>query len=203
MFATDALVNDLHTQGWSVQPALLDGSVARALAAECLLNSDQGHFRPAHVGRGPDKQIREDIRNDHVLWLAADDDSPAISAWLAALEQLRQQLNQQLFLGLFEYEGHFSIYPPGGFYKPHLDRHRHTQDRLVTVILYLNDPWEPAHGGHLRLWTTPGAAEGPDVLIEPRLGTLVCFFAGDHWHEVLPSHQSRLSITGWFRRRPE
>jgi len=29
----------------------------------------------------------------------------------------------------------------------------------------------------------------------------VCFMAGDFWHEVLPAKKTRMSITGWFRRR--
>ena len=33
--------------------------------------------------------------------------------------------------------------------------------------------------------------------------TLVRFLAGDHWHEVLPTGKSRMSLTGWFRRRQE
>jgi SM-20-related protein len=50
----------------------------------------------------------------------------------------------------------------------------------------------------LKLWTTAGRQEGGFELIEPRLGTLVCFLSGDYWHEVLPAARSRMSITGWY-----
>ena len=53
----------------------------------------------------------------------------------------------------------------------------------------------------MKLWTTPGDTEGEFVLIEPRLGTLVCFLSGDFWHEVMPARKIRASITGWFRQR--
>lgn len=93
------------------------------------------------------------------------------------------------------------MYPPGAFYKAHLDRHRETMDRVVTVILYLNEDWTPGDGGELKLWTTPGLREGQKVTLEPRLGTLVIFLVGDHWHEVLPARRERKSLTGWFRVR--
>jgi SM-20-related protein len=196
-----SLVESFADQGWAVLPDFLKPEQARHLAADSLLALQKGQFRQAGVGRGAGLQVRADVRNDQVLWLSNEDESPAIRHWLATVEQLRLALNEQLFLGLFEYEGHFAHYPPGGFYKPHLDRHRDSEDRLVTLILYLNDQWTPAAGGQLRLWTTPGKATGPCEIINPQLGTLVCFLAGDYWHEVLPAHQPRLSITGWLRRR--
>jgi len=195
------IVQALAEKGWAVLPSFLDAEQARSLASESATALQDGQFRLAGVGRGTELQVCADVRNDQVLWLSDEAESPAIRHWLARVEQLRLALNEHLFLGLFEYEGHFAHYPPGGFYKPHLDRHRDSDARLITLILYLNDQWTPAAGGQLQLWTTPGKATGPSEVIEPRLGTLVCFLAGDYWHEVLPAHQPRLSITGWLRRR--
>ncbi|MEO5914215.1 MAG: 2OG-Fe(II) oxygenase [Luteolibacter sp.] len=135
------------------------------------------------------------------MWLDPQGFSAEQLIYLATLETLRLAMNQRFYLGLFEFEGHFAIYPEGAFYKAHLDRHSGTSDRIVTVILYLNPDWKPGDGGELKLWTTVGDRDGEFVLIEPRMGTLVCFMAGDFWHEVLPANKSRLSITGWFRQR--
>jgi SM-20-related protein len=146
-------------------------------------------------------QVREDIRGDHVMWLQTDAASVEQIIYLAKLELLRLALNQRFFLGLFEFEGHFAIYPEGAFYKAHLDRHEGTNDRIVTTILYLNPNWQPGDGGELKLWTTVEGKAGAFILIEPRMGTLVCFMAGDFWHEVLPAKKTRMSITGWFRQR--
>lgn len=162
---------------------------------------EEGTFRRARVGRGTDLQLREDIRTDHVCWLEAEGVSKAQEAYLERLEELRLAINARMFLGLFAFEGHFAVYPPGAFYRAHLDRHRQTQDRLVTVIVYLNEDWSEGDGGELRLWTSPGLREGPSILVEPRLATLVCFLSGDYWHEVLPARRPRMSITGWFRLR--
>jgi SM-20-related protein len=136
-----------------------------------------------------------------VKWLEPGDGAVEQGSYLAWLEDLRLALNRQFFLGLFEFEGHFAIYPEGAFYKPHLDRHAGTSDRIVTVILYLNAAWQPGDGGELKLWTTAGKKDDAFQLIEPRLGTVVCFMAADFWHEVLPAVKTRMSITGWFRQR--
>lgn len=198
---TDAVVEGLEARGWVCLDAFMVPDEARALATECLEARESGEFRRARVGRGSEKVIREDIRRDEVLWLEDTGAGPAAKRYLARLEELRLKINRRFFVGLFEFEGHFAIYPPGAFYKAHLDRHRGTADRVVTAILYLNDGWMPEDGGRLKLWTTPGVQEGPVEWIEPRLGTLVVFFAGDHWHEVEVARRTRASVTGWFQVR--
>ena len=135
------------------------------------------------------------------MWLDPETTSTHQARYLAKLESLRLLLNEQFFLGLFNFEGHFAIYPEGAFYKPHLDQHAHTQDRIVTIILYLNPDWTEGDGGELKIWTEMSGKDGPFQLIQPRMGTVVCFLADQFWHEVLPANKSRSSITGWFRQR--
>lgn len=180
-------------------PGFLENEMAEELSRESRAAWKEGEFRRAGVGRGKDLVIREDVRTDHVMWLRDNDVTLCQQRYLDRLEELRVALNRGLFLGLMDFEGHFAVYPEGGFYKPHLDRHRETSDRIVSVILYLNPGWEKGDGGELRIWTTPGDKEGEFEIIEPRMGTLVCFLAEDHWHEVLPAAKTRASITGWFR----
>lgn len=184
-------------------PGFLDEGAAARLRDECGAAWEEGGFRQAGVGRGAELKIREDVRRDQVMWLRDDELSVEQQGYLASLEKLRLALNRKFYLGLFGFEGHFAIYPEGAFYKAHLDRHAGTRDRIVTVILYLNPGWSPGDGGELKIWTTPGERDGAYELIEPRMATLVCFTAGDFWHEVLPAMKTRMSITGWFRRREE
>lgn len=195
------MLNAMDEFGWASMPGCLDEAESWSLRAECCDASDRGGFRRAGVGRGPDLQVREGVRGDHIMWLQGDATSAAQLLYLAKLELLRMALNQRFFLGLFEFEGHFAIYPEGAFYKAHLDRHAGTNDRIVTTILYLNPNWQSGDGGELKLWTTAEGKAGAFILIEPRMGTLVCFMAGDFWHEVLPATKTRMSITGWFRQR--
>lgn len=197
----EEIINAIGKDGWAVVPGCLSDHDSIRLMRECETACENGDFRRAGVGRGNALEIREDIRRDQVMWLQPGDESVEQKVYLEWLETLRLALNQQLFLGLFEFEGHFAIYPEGAFYKPHLDRHSGTSDRIVTVILYLNPDWQPGDGGELKLRTNAGDKDGPFELIEPRLGTVVCFLAGDFWHEVLPAKKTRMSITGWFRQR--
>ena len=191
----------MQAVGWAVMPMSLSNDEGAQLRNECSTSYESGAFRRAGVGRGNSLQVREDIRGDEVMWIEPGETSEHQTLYLASLENLRLSLNQRFFLGLFDYEGHFAIYQKGAFYKPHLDRHAGTQDRIVTVILYLNEGWKPGDGGELKLWTTPEGRDGSFQLIEPRMGTMVCFMAEDFWHEVLPATKQRASITGWFRQR--
>jgi SM-20-related protein len=187
--------------GWATMPDCLNQADSVRLRDECRKAYEMGDFRRAAVGRGTTLEVREDIRRDQIMWLQTDAASTEQAIYLAKLELLRMALNQRFFLGLFDFEGHFAIYTEGAFYRAHLDRHAGTNDRIITAILYLNEDWQPGDGGELKLWTTADTKSGAFQLIEPRMGTLVCFFAGDFWHEVLPAKKSRLSITGWFRQR--
>lgn len=151
---------------------------------------------PAAVGRGEAQAVHEGIRGDQILWLEPGQ-SDASDFYLQLMNGLREQLNRELFLGLEEFECHFAFYPPGAFYKTHLDRFRDDDSRSVTAVLYLNADWQPDHGGALRLYLADGEARD----IAPQAGTLLVFMAGDFPHEVLPTAVDRLSVTGWFRRR--
>jgi len=197
----EALLNSIERLGWGVDLDGVSDAGSQRLMIECKEACEQGEFRKAGVGRGTGTAVREEIRSDQVLWLLPDTESTEQMAYLAQLEVLRLALNQRFFLGLFDFEGHFSIYQEGAFYKPHLDRHAGTSERIVTIILYLNPRWQPGDGGELKLWTTSGEKTGAHELIEPRMGTMVCFLAGEFWHEVMPANKTRMSITGWFRAR--
>ena len=196
---TASIIEGLETQGWALTPGFLLPQDARDLASESQSAWDEGEFHRAKVGRGSGLTIREDVRSDHVMWLRSGEIPIAQQRYLDAIDILRHALNRHFFLGVSNFEAHFAVYPEGAFYKPHLDRHKQTSDRIVTVILYLNEFWEPDHGGELKLFTSPQSQVAPFKIIPPRLGTLVTFLAGDHWHEVLPAQKTRMSITGWLR----
>ncbi len=190
------IVDDLAEHGWSLQPQFIPQTLTRKLAEECRLRAAQGALAPAGVGRGAQQQVREGVRGDHIQWLDAGQ-HPACDDYLQALDELRMALNQGLYLGLEDFEGHFALYPPGAFYQKHVDRFRDDDRRAVSVVFYLNDEWQPEHGGALRLYL--GNGEIRDVL--PQAGSLLVFLSADMPHEVLPASRDRLSLTGWFRRR--
>lgn len=190
----------LAEHGWCVTPRFLSPQLINQLAGELRDGSQAGDFHQAGIGRGADHQIDSAVRTDRVCWLDSEDSSPAQREYLNLLESLRLSLNRSLFLGLFEFEGHMALYPPGSYYRKHLDQFKGVEQRIVTCILYLNQDWQVADGGQLRLYTDP---DNPSLYEEilPIGGQLVSFFSARFLHEVMPARRDRQSITGWFKTR--
>ena len=188
--------DDLHRHGWSQHAAFLPPELTRELAGQCVQARGQGRMKAAGTGSGRTPGVDSAIRGDSIAWLEAGQ-SAACDAYLALMEQLRQQLNRELFLGLDEDESHFALYAPGAFYRAHLDRFRDDDQRTVSVVIYLNADWLPEQGGALRLHPE-GAAS---VDLAPAAGRLGMFLSAEMLHEVLPTQRERLSLAGWFRRR--
>ncbi len=195
-----AIVDAVAGPGWSVVPGLLSRAEVQSLAAEARALRADGGFRPAGVGRGEDLSLRPEVRGDQVAWVDPQTAGSEALHYLGRLEALREAINRDLFLGLFDFEGHFALYPPGSFYRRHLDQFRGVERRVLSCVLYLNVDWAPADGGQLRIYTDP-ANPGCYQEILPLGGTLVTFLSARFEHEVLPSRRERLSLTGWFRRR--
>jgi SM-20-related protein len=191
---------DLAEHGWCAMPGFVSPLLTGQLAMEAMSDWRAGCFRTAGVGRGDELELRPEVRNDQVQWLDPADCSGAQRIYLDQLEQLRLAINRSLYLGLFAFEGHLAVYPPGSYYRRHLDQFRGIGQRTVTAILYLNHQWTEDDGGQLRIYTDPGR---PDEYAEilPVGGTLVTFLSARFPHEVLPAQRDRLSLTGWFSTR--
>lgn len=190
----------LAQRGWCVTPNFVDNVTLLALATEAEQRWAQQEFHAARIGTGANLQSAAAIRGDSIAWIDHSALSAAQASYIAQLEQLRQTVNRQLFLGAFDLELHFARYPVGAFYSKHLDQHAHTQARVVSCILYLNSTWDEADGGQLRIYTAAEKEENY-VDVTPLGATLVTFLSGDFYHEVLPARRPRLSITGWMRAR--
>jgi SM-20-related protein len=186
----------LTFDGLSVRDRFLAPSQIRALADCARLRRARGDFDAARIGGAPSLQRREDIRGDSTCWI-----TPPLWAaeqsLLEELERLRLQLNRESLLGLFELELHYAWYPPGTGYERHVDQPQGRMQRLVSLVLYLNEDWTPEAGGELRLFD---AADGHRD-IAPVAGRLVCFLTPGREHAVLPTQRDRLSVSGWFRAR--
>ncbi|MBA4301085.1 MAG: 2OG-Fe(II) oxygenase [Cyclobacterium sp.] len=195
----DHISAEIYQKSYVIVDNFVDKEFQSALLAEQMQLLGQGKFRHAAVGKGGQKQVRTEIRGDEVHWMDADDLSPLQAAYWEKLEEIRKALNQNCFLGLRSFEGHFARYPIGSFYKRHMDQFQAVPHRVVTVILYLNDSWTQDEEGALRMYIPQedGSELIEDVL--PVGGRLVIFLSGEISHEVLPTKKERISITGWFR----
>lgn len=193
-------VREIAEQGFSIIPDFFPAYLVGELRAYCLALWGEGAFRAAGVGRGTGLQVRPEIRNDTVLWLDEGWSDAAFQGYRDVLEALRRAVNRELYLGLVDFEGHLSVYPPGAYYRRHVDQFRDMGLRTLSCILYLNDDWAPIDGGQLRIYLDKDALL-PYLDVEPTGGTFVAFLSADFFHEVLPARRPRLALTGWFKRR--
>lgn len=191
------LVDALVDQGWYLGEAFLPEALHAPLHAELEDMAARESLEAAGIGRGSEHHLRRDIRGDAIRWL--DRESLAQRRYLEAMGELQQALNQALFLGLFEYEAHFARYPPGAFYRRHLDSFRGRANRVISTVGYLTPDW-PADGGGEMVIYAPDASEREVARVRPEAGTFVCFLSDSVPHEVLPTRLARSSIAGWFRR---
>jgi SM-20-related protein len=190
------LINQLAEHGWAIITDLLAPATIVALTAEANSLWTGAAFKAAGVGRGEAFQVRADIRSDHILWLDEANLTAPQSAYFDAMNQLQQELNAQLFVGVQSLEAHYAVYPPGAFYQKHLDRFSTADERILSCSLYLNPDWDESDGGALRLYEGERSFD-----VYPHAGTFVLFRSDAIVHEVLPAQRERFSLTGWFKRR--
>lgn len=193
-------INTVSSHGYAIIDHFLPPAEIEMLAQTIQAKWLSGQMVSAKTGKAGLKN--EKIRGDYIAWLDDNDASPAINAYYRQMEMLRLLLNAQLFMNVHELETHVALYPVGGTYQKHLDQFSHgataqIQHRQLSAVLYLNPNWQAHHGGALRLHLD----ESNHLDILPNAGRIVLFLSAKFWHEVLPAHRERLSLTGWFRTR--
>lgn len=183
----------LAAQGYLIVPQFMNQPTYQALYqyAQSLTPND---WHPAGIGRGEQYTQNTAVRRDRIRWLQPDEGIE--QAYLSAMEELRLLVNRELFMGLFDYECHLAHYPPGAFYRKHLDAFKGRSNRRLTTVCYLNPDWRAVDGGQLILYGKNG-----QILetILPKAGKLVIFLSEVFIHEVAAGHRDRYSITGWYR----
>jgi SM-20-related protein len=197
--AKEQLLNGIAGQGFAVIDNFLPPAKISALASEARTLHSQGETRRAMTGKKAGEKP-DNIRGDFIHWVDDTNPSATQQEYLQCMEELRSDLNQNFYLGLFDLEAHFAVYPPGAAYRKHLDQFQGDNKRQVSCILYLNNDWQAEDGGQLRLYLDE-TSEPQYVDIQPEGGKLVTFLSSRFWHEVLPATRERISLTGWFRTR--
>ncbi|NQD38388.1 2OG-Fe(II) oxygenase [Permianibacter sp. IMCC34836] len=189
------IAEQLAVDDFLVIPEAIDSAAVTALRTELLAWREHGRLQPAAVGRGTARQLSSALRTDLTAWLTGE--TAIQQQWLAVMAALQQALNRRLLLGLSEYEAHYACYPPGSFYKRHLDSFRGSNSRRVSTVLYLNEAWQADDGGLLQLYNCEHCIRR----VVPEPGTLVIFLSDAVPHEVTDAKRERYSIAGWLRQR--
>lgn len=201
----EQLLDGIANDGYAIIPDFLPTETVAALREETRQMQELGEMHRAATGQAANP-VDDSIRGDFIHWLEESSASAAQRQYLQTMETLRQGLNQSFYLGLFELESHFAIYPEGAIYRKHLDQfsglNPEHQHRQVTCILYLNETWQHEYGGQLRMYLN-GLEPAPYLDVEPTGGTMVAFLSGRFHHEVLEAKRERISLTGWFKTRSD
>jgi SM-20-related protein len=134
------------------------------------------------------------IRNDLIYWLDRKHNDVHENTFFDFMDRFVQYLNETCYTGITSYEFHYAYYDKGSFYKKHLDQFKGNNSRVYSMIMYLNEDWQPSDGGELCVYPF-----GKTQTITPLNGKCVFFKSDQLEHEVLLSHQPRMSITGWLK----
>lgn len=150
----------------------------------------------SRAGIGLEKEVSSSIRGDFIYWLDQQRDTELVHFFSLA-DEMVSHFNRLCYLSLGGYEFHLAYYPAGSFYKKHIDQFRGRGNRLITLIIYLNENWTPANGGQLRIF-----CNGEKKVIDPVARRCVLFRSEVLPHEVLLTQVPRYSLTGWLLYQP-
>lgn len=197
----EPLIQALAGQGFGYMDHFLTEDHIRELLEVLLTYRGQDEFRKAGIGTAHLHQIDRSVRGDHIRWIEPEQALEPTRRYLERMQAFIAYLNRTLYVGIRDFEAHFAYYPPGTFYKRHLDQLKINDHRRISFILYLNSNWQPEHGGALRLYV-PAEPKEMAVDIAPLGGRLLVFRSDLLEHEVLPTVRDRFSVTGWMLDRP-
>lgn len=207
------IISDITANGYCIIDHFLPDAIVTALAEEISQLKASCALQHAGIGR-EQLAVNKEIRGDSTYWLNVQEATEAQQYYFKHMERLRLSINQHLFLGLFGLECHLAYYPPGTFYRKHLDcfaaHNSEKPQRKLSCIVYLNHHWHSKDGGQLRLYLDTANPEFTNettpqhnfIDVMPSAGKAVFFLSDAFYHEVMPATRARLSLTGWFFSRP-
>ncbi len=148
------------------------------------------------AGIGNSEKVSYDgaIRSDSIYWLDKKHNNEFENIFFEQIEAFILYLNESCYAGITGYEFHYSLYEPGDFYLKHLDQFKNNPSRKYSMISYLNSDWVESDGGELLIHQ-----DNNNQKISPTQGKTVFFKSDELVHEVLVTHNTRMSITGWLK----
>lgn len=200
--AFEELADGLAALGYGYVNHFLGHQQVLDLLEVLRLHEENNQFHKAGIGTAHQHTIDTDVRGDYIRWIDPNNALPPTRVYLDVMQSCINYLNRSLYVGIRDFEAHFAYYPPGTFYKRHLDQLRINDHRRLSFILYLNPNWHPGDGGELRLYLPDSLGE-KHLDIEPLGGRLLVFRSDLLEHEVLTTNTNRYSITGWMLDVPQ
>ncbi len=191
----DKALDRLAEYDYTVIDDFFPQSVLDSVEAEFERVEQAGALKAAKIGESSEERRIAEIRSDYIHWLDRASQT-TLEPFFSGVDQLREELARAMYVSLLGYEFHLAKYPVGAFYKAHLDQFDRRDNRQLSLVIYLNQGWEPGDGGELKIH-----CENPEV-IAPLYNRAVLFRSATVLHEVLPALKPRRSLTGWLLKRP-
>ena len=189
----DNWIDTFEQQGWIEIHDFLSTEDAQGIRSEIASIQLTDGFKQAGIGKLDQQQVDTNQRGDFIRWINPQEALTHTTVFLEKINTIIEELNYTFYLGIRDFECHYAHYPPGTFYKKHVDRHKTGSTRRVSFVLYLNSEWQENDGGQLLIYDS----ENESHSIHPRMGTLALFLS-EKEHEVLVTSRDRMSITGWM-----
>jgi SM-20-related protein len=188
-------MDELSTSDYLIVDHFVRTDIYADLRAHFLFNLPS--FTKAGIGAQNENVVHHDVRGDHTYWLDRQRDLAIESFWCLVDETINI-FNRYCFLSLSDSEFHFANYPPRTKYERHLDQFNNRSNRMITVIIYLNEDWQKGDGGELEIFLKDGSSK----IIEPVAARCIMFKSANIPHRVLKSNKDRYSLTGWLLYQP-
>lgn len=191
--ALDKMVDQLAEVGFAWVDSLLSEAQLDGLVALIKSHDEQDNLKKAAIGNFDNLTVDKQVRGDWIKWIDKQVAHSVVKVYIDVVQVVMDYLNRTLYLGLKDFELHYTLYPKGTRYMRHRDQFQTTQHRRISFVLYLNKEWEADLGGELILYNEDNQA----TVVAPKYGRLALFFS-ELEHEVTQTHFERLSVTGWM-----
>lgn len=174
---------------------IVDDFIDASLYADLrqLCQARRAEFEEAGIGAREQHSIQKKIRGDWTHWLDRARDRELEVFWQLVDETLAV-MNRYCFLSLSGYEFHLAHYPVGSHYNKHLDQFANRNNRMISMVVYLNEGWQEGDGGELEIFPKHGSPQ----LIPPLARRGVLFKSAELPHQVHVAKKDRYSLTGWL-----
>jgi SM-20-related protein len=194
----DTIFNSLINSFIETQVGITDNFLSVALAAHLKANLHilyaENQLKSAGIGNNLLVLQDKLVRSDKIYWLDRKHNDVYENRFFDLIDSFVLFLNRECYTGITGYEFHYALYEKGSFYKKHLDQFQNNKSRSFSMIMYLNSEWQQDDGGELCIYQGNATQ-----MIAPINGKCVFFKSSELTHEVLLTHQPRLSITGWLK----
>ncbi|WP_116789827.1 2OG-Fe(II) oxygenase [Flavobacterium psychrotrophum] len=195
----EKVIDGLMQQHYCVVDDFFTPDEVATLRSGLLEKYEESVFKKSAIGNNTAEQVVNAVRGDFILWL--DEAAQGTErVFFDKVANFVQYLNRTCYMGIRKQEFHYAVYPPGTFYKRHLDTFQNDSSRKLSIVCYLNtEDWQPEYGGELAIYLPKTGGVEDTVTVYPLQGRVVVFESQLLEHEVKPVQRERLSITGWLK----